>query len=290
MSSLTSPFAAKSSAENIAEPPRVKVLREPAVSAAASPANDFYDQQIQALVQQLFFQASATPVRHIGIASVEPDTETAQLCLDVGLALAALGPHDVGLVDVRLHLEQGERLALFGASGAGKSTVLSCLAGIENPDVGRIHFGDTVFFAPTLPLYQRPLAYLTQSDSLFPHLSVRDNIAFALRVRGGLHDQADAAIRQRQEPRFGHRGTLAVRVRSDGHRRSHTRAGDPRYDLRTHSPHGNVLDLPNQSADCGRRLDPEEATRRRVGKRQPQLRRIVRVLQLPNRDAAADTA
>jgi len=84
-------------------------------------------------------------------------------------------------VDVRLHLEQGERLALFGASGAGKSTVLSCLAGIENPDAGRIQFGETVFFPPSLPLYQRPLAYLTQSDSLFPHLSVGDNVCFGLR-------------------------------------------------------------------------------------------------------------
>jgi molybdate transport system ATP-binding protein len=84
-------------------------------------------------------------------------------------------------VDVRLHLEQGERLALFGASGAGKSTVLSCLAGIEAPDAGRIQFGDTAFFPPNLPLYQRSLAYLTQSDSLFPHLSVADNVCFGLR-------------------------------------------------------------------------------------------------------------
>ena len=84
-------------------------------------------------------------------------------------------------VDVRLHLEQGERLALFGASGAGKSTVLSCLAGIENPDAGRIQFGDMVFFPPNLPLYRRPLAYLTQSDSLFPHLSVAGNVCFGLR-------------------------------------------------------------------------------------------------------------
>jgi molybdate transport system ATP-binding protein len=84
-------------------------------------------------------------------------------------------------VDVRLSLEQGERVALFGSSGAGKSTVLSCLAGIENPDAGRIEFGDTVFFPPNLPLYQRPLAYLTQNDSLFPHLSVADNVRFGLR-------------------------------------------------------------------------------------------------------------
>src|SRR5216684_8251740 len=84
-------------------------------------------------------------------------------------------------VDVSLRLEQGERLALFGASGAGKSTVLSCLAGIENPDAGRIQVDDTVFFPPSLPLYRRALAYLTQSDSLFPHLSVADNVCFGLR-------------------------------------------------------------------------------------------------------------
>lgn len=84
-------------------------------------------------------------------------------------------------VDVRLRLEQGERLALFGASGAGKSTVLSCLAGIEVPDAGRVQFGDTTLFPPNLPLYQRSLAYLTQSDSLFPHLSVADNVCFGLR-------------------------------------------------------------------------------------------------------------
>src|SRR6202047_3972336 len=83
-------------------------------------------------------------------------------------------------VDVHLRLEQGERLALFGASGAGKSTVLSCLAGIENPDAGRIQFGDIVFFPPNLPLYRRPLAYLTQSDLLFPHLSVAGNVCFGL--------------------------------------------------------------------------------------------------------------
>src|SRR6202166_3280585 len=88
-------------------------------------------------------------------------------------------------VDVRLRLEQGERLALFGASGAGKSTVLSCLAGIETPDAGRIQFGDTNFFPPDLPLYQRRLAYLTQSDSLFPHLSVADNVCFGLRGHEG---------------------------------------------------------------------------------------------------------
>jgi ABC-type sulfate/molybdate transport systems ATPase subunit len=84
------------------------------------------------------------------------------------------------VVDVRLRLVQGERLALFGASGAGKSTILSCIAGLESPDGGRIQFGDTVLFPPKLPLHRRPLAYLTQDDSLFPHLSVAENVCFGL--------------------------------------------------------------------------------------------------------------
>jgi len=83
-------------------------------------------------------------------------------------------------VDVRIRLRPGERLGLFGASGAGKSTVLSCLAGIETPDAGEISFGDLRLFPPSLPLYRRPLAYLTQSDWLFPHMSVAENVCFGL--------------------------------------------------------------------------------------------------------------
>jgi ABC-type sulfate/molybdate transport systems ATPase subunit len=83
-------------------------------------------------------------------------------------------------VDVRLQLGWGERLALFGVSGAGKSTVLSCIAGIENPDAGEIRFENLAFFPPALPLYRRPVAYLTQSDSLFPHLTVAENVCFGL--------------------------------------------------------------------------------------------------------------
>ncbi len=84
-------------------------------------------------------------------------------------------------VDVRIHLRSGEKLGLFGASGAGKSTVLSCLAGIETPDDGEISFGDLRLFPPSMPLYRRPLGYLTQSDWLFPHLSVGENVCFGLR-------------------------------------------------------------------------------------------------------------
>jgi ABC-type sulfate/molybdate transport systems ATPase subunit len=83
-------------------------------------------------------------------------------------------------VDVHIQVGAGDRLAIFGASGAGKSTILGCIAGIENPDAGEIRLDETKLFPPPLPLHRRPLAYLTQKNLLFPHLSVADNVAFGL--------------------------------------------------------------------------------------------------------------
>jgi len=83
-------------------------------------------------------------------------------------------------VDVHLKIEKGGSLGLFGASGAGKSTVLSCIAGIEQPDHGSIRFGGIQLFPPPLPLHLRPVGYLTQEPYLFPHLTVARNIAFGL--------------------------------------------------------------------------------------------------------------
>jgi ABC-type sulfate/molybdate transport systems ATPase subunit len=83
-------------------------------------------------------------------------------------------------VEVELRLARGECLALFGPSGAGKSTVLSCIAGFEAPDRGEIRLFDRRVFPPSAPLYSRPLAYLTQKDLLFPHLTVGENVCFGL--------------------------------------------------------------------------------------------------------------
>lgn len=88
------------------------------------------------------------------------------------------------VVDVRIRLERGERLAIFGASGAGKSTVLSCIAGLAIPDAGAIRFGHFELFPPPRPLHRRPVAYMTQKDLLFPHLSVSENVRFGLRDMG----------------------------------------------------------------------------------------------------------
>ena len=83
-------------------------------------------------------------------------------------------------MDVSLELQAGGSLALFGASGAGKSTVLACIAGVEVPDDGWVKFGEVPFFPPSLALHRREVGYLTQEPGLFPHLRVRENVSFGL--------------------------------------------------------------------------------------------------------------
>ena len=83
-------------------------------------------------------------------------------------------------VDVALELEAGGAVGLFGASGAGKSTVLACIAGIEEPDDGFVQLSGLQLFPPSLPLHRRPLGYMTQEPGLFPHLSVSENIHFGI--------------------------------------------------------------------------------------------------------------
>lgn len=103
-------------------------------------------------------------------------------------------------VDVRLELEPGSSLALFAPSGAGKSTVLTCIAGIEEPDEGFVQLDDLKLFPPSLALHKRPIGYLTQEPSLFPHLRVSENILFGLPRNGALQkEQADwiATLRER---------------------------------------------------------------------------------------------
>jgi len=84
-------------------------------------------------------------------------------------------------VDVSLELERGASLGLFGTSGAGKSTVLACIAGLEEPDEGFVELGETRFFPPTLALHRRRVGLLTQEPGLFPHLRVRENVSFGIR-------------------------------------------------------------------------------------------------------------
>jgi molybdate transport system ATP-binding protein len=89
-------------------------------------------------------------------------------------------------LEVELSLTPGEGpvLVLFGPSGSGKTMTIKCLAGITDPDAGFISIGGKTVFDSrnkiNLPLRQRRVSYLPQSYSLFPHLTVSENIAFGL--------------------------------------------------------------------------------------------------------------
>src|SRR5260370_2577532 len=78
-----------------------------------------------------------------------------------------------------LDIRAGEFFALLGPSGCGKTTLLRMLAGFETPDEGRILL-DGKDIAQVLP-HERPVNMMFQNYALFPHLNVRDNIAFGLK-------------------------------------------------------------------------------------------------------------
>jgi ABC-type sulfate/molybdate transport systems ATPase subunit len=87
-------------------------------------------------------------------------------------------------VRAAVQVAQGERLALFGPSGAGKTTLLEAIAGLVAPRRGRVLLGGRLLTSTDppqimVPPWQRRVGLLRQDPSLFPHLSVRDNLRYA---------------------------------------------------------------------------------------------------------------
>ena len=95
--------------------------------------------------------------------------------------------------DISLSLEQGRIGCLLGPSGCGKTTLLRTIAGFEQPRRGEVRVNGRCFSSPSslLPVEQRGVGMVFQDFALFPHLAVRDNIAF------GLQEQAGEARRAR---------------------------------------------------------------------------------------------
>src|SRR5512145_3352227 len=91
---------------------------------------------------------------------------------------------------VELEIADGEFMVLVGPSGCGKSTALRMVAGLETPTGGRILIGDRDVTA--VPPQDRDIAMVFQTYALYPHMTVRQNLAFGLRMRGaerGVIDQ-----------------------------------------------------------------------------------------------------
>ncbi len=102
---------------------------------------------------------------------------------------------DVRAVDgVDLQIGAGEFFALLGPSGSGKTTCLRLIAGFEQPTHGKIAiFGED---ATATPPYRRPVNTVFQDYALFPHLNVRDNVAYGLMVRGDAKAARHAAAEE----------------------------------------------------------------------------------------------
>jgi multiple sugar transport system ATP-binding protein len=86
------------------------------------------------------------------------------------------------LADLSIEIADGERLAIVGPSGSGKSTVLRLIAGLDLPTSGRVRI-DGVDVTDVAPEF-RDLAMVFQSYALYPHMTVRANLSFGLRMRG----------------------------------------------------------------------------------------------------------
>ena len=82
------------------------------------------------------------------------------------------------LRSISLHVSQGERIAVVGPSGGGKSTLLRVIAGLETLTTGEIRIGDRD--VAKVPPYQRGVALVSQHAALFPHWNVRQNLALGL--------------------------------------------------------------------------------------------------------------
>jgi multiple sugar transport system ATP-binding protein len=113
--------------------------------------------------------------------------------------------------DLELEIADGEFLVLVGPSGCGKSTALRLIAGLETPTSGRVLIGERDVTG--LPPQDRDVAMVFQSYALYPHMTVRENLAFGLRIRKMTRDEID----RRVEPVAGILGLATVMDRKPAH-------------------------------------------------------------------------
>ncbi len=106
---------------------------------------------------------------------------------------------EVTAVDgVSFEVPKGKLLTLLGPSGCGKTTTLNIIAGFETPDGGDVHVGERLISSASqsvlVPAHKRNLGMVFQSYGLWPHLRVRENVAFGLQMRKTPKNQIDAAV------------------------------------------------------------------------------------------------
>jgi multiple sugar transport system ATP-binding protein len=108
-----------------------------------------------------------------------------------GIEKTFQGGHEA-VAGVDLEVAEHEMVVLLGPSGCGKSTLLRIVAGVESPTQGRVFIADED--VTDLPPQKRDVAMVFQSYALYPHMSVRDNLGFGLRMRGGSRDEISERV------------------------------------------------------------------------------------------------
>lgn len=98
------------------------------------------------------------------------------------------------LADISFSVAAGETACLLGSSGSGKSTLLRIIAGLETPDSGQILWDGNDL--ASIPPHLRDFGLVFQDYALFPHLTVSENVAFGLKVRGLPKNEIDSRVKE----------------------------------------------------------------------------------------------
>src|SRR5947209_2509114 len=100
--------------------------------------------------------------------------------------------------DVSFTIAAGEIVVLLGPSGCGKTTTLRCVAGLEHPSAGQIVLGGTLVSAPERGVLVAPrlrnIGMVFQSYAVWPHMTVRQNVAYPLRHRGTARHEIERLV------------------------------------------------------------------------------------------------
>jgi ABC-type sugar transport system ATPase subunit len=164
-----------------------------------------------------------------------------------------LAPGAPGLRGIELEVAPGERLVLVGASGEGKTTLLRAVAGLTPLRAGRVEIGGRTVTG--LPPEKRGAVYLHQAPVLFPHLTVAENVAFPLRIRGVPREEREARVGEALE---------AVRIGVLAHRHIGALSGGERHRAAlaravVARPPLLLLDEPLSALDPGLRAEVRDA-------------------------------
>jgi multiple sugar transport system ATP-binding protein len=104
------------------------------------------------------------------------------------------GSHEAAAKDVSFRVEDGDFMVLLGPSGCGKSTILRMIAGLESITSGILRIDGKVM--NHVPAKDRDIAMVFQSYALYPHMKVRENLAFGLKRRGFAREEINRKVNQ----------------------------------------------------------------------------------------------